>query len=196
MQAFKTATGCTQDTNIQHLLYETLILPIYEHMQLHASQFKHKHTIYFTTPRLKSLQSPPQNKHSHTVTTTDIKTNMCHLHTSIVSRHLAVRSNNKILHTPPPYIRSSEDTLSRLTRRTPAQIRINKSPFLKSYYATFVTLTHTSSPQIHPHTYHVVTHGFIDRSRRSDGTAGQMDGEAGWLTTTGNIGLPPPTNKG
>ena len=33
--------------------------------------------------------------------------------------------------------------------------------------------------------------GFVDRPRRSDCTAGQMDGEAGWWTTCGNIGLPP-----
>ena len=31
----------------------------------------------------------------------------------------------------------------------------------------------------------------MDRPRRSDGTAGQMDGEAGWWTTSGNIGLHP-----
>ena len=35
----------------------------------------------------------------HTVTTTYIKTNMHNIHTSIVSRHLATRGNNKILHT-------------------------------------------------------------------------------------------------
>ena len=35
-------------------------------------------------------------------TTNAIKTNMCHIHTSILSRHLAARSNNKILRTPPP----------------------------------------------------------------------------------------------
>ena len=28
---------------------------------------------------------------------------------------------------------------------------------------------------------------------RSDCTAGQMNGEAGWWTTSGKIGLPPPT---
>ena len=32
---------------------------------------------------------------------------------------------------------------------------------------------------------------FVDRPRRSDCTAGQMDREAGWWTTSGNIGLPP-----
>ena len=59
----RTATGCTQDTNIQHLHDETLKLSIHEHLQLHASQYKqktqhpshtlHKHTTYFNTPRLK-----------------------------------------------------------------------------------------------------------------------------------------------
>ena len=50
---------------------------------------------------------------------------------------------------------------------------------------------HTSSLQLHPHTHHIVTPGFVDGPRRSDCTAGQMDGEAGWWTTSGNIGLPP-----
>ena len=36
-----------------------------------------------------------------------------------------------------------------------------------------------------------VAPGFVDRPRRSDCTAGQMDGEAGWWTASGNIGLPP-----
>ena len=44
---------------------------------------------------------------------------------------------------------------------------------------------------MHPHTHHIVAPGFVDRPRRSDCTAGQMDGEAGWWTTSGNIGLPP-----
>ena len=40
--ALRTATGCTQDTNIQHLHDETLTLPIHKHLQLHASQYKQK----------------------------------------------------------------------------------------------------------------------------------------------------------
>ena len=40
--ALRTDTGCTQDTNIQHMHDETLTLPIHEHLQLHASQYKHK----------------------------------------------------------------------------------------------------------------------------------------------------------
>ena len=58
---------------------------------------------------------------------------MCHIHTSIVSRHLATRGNHKILRTPPPHTSSSEDILPRLTRCTLAQRKTNKSPFLRSY---------------------------------------------------------------
>ena len=96
-----------------------------------ASQYKqkpqhplHKPTIYFNTPWLntisltttvtqQTLPPPP-----HTVTTTDIKTSMHHIDTSIVSMHLATRGNNKILHTHPPHISSSEEILPHITRRT------------------------------------------------------------------------------
>ena len=148
--ALRTATGCTQDTNIQHLHDETLTLPIHEHLQLHATQYKqktqhpshplHKHTTYFNTPRLKKPTIFNNGRYTtniptypHTVTTTDIKTNVRHIHTSIVSRHLATRGNNKILRTPSPHNSSSEERLPRLTRRTLANLRTNKSPFLKSY---------------------------------------------------------------
>ena len=114
----------------------------------------------------------------HTVTTTDIKTNMRHIHTSIVSRHLATRGNNKILRTPPQHISSSEEIIPRLTHHTLAQLRINKSPFLKSYlhkvnakshpsplHPLCNTHTHTSFLQLHPHTHHIITPGFVDRLR-------------------------------
>ena len=103
--ALRTATGCTQDTNIQHLHDETLTLPIHEHLQLYASQYKqktqhpshplHKHTTYFNIPRQKKHTIFNNGRYTtnistdpHTVTTTEIKTNMRHIHTSIVSRHL------------------------------------------------------------------------------------------------------------
>ena len=69
----------------------------------------------------------------HTVITTDIKTSKRHIHTSIVSRHLATRGNNIIMRTPPPHISSSEEIFPRLTRRTIAQLRTNKAPFLNLY---------------------------------------------------------------
>ena len=101
----RTATGYTQDTNIQHLHDETLILPIHEHLQLYASQYKqqtqhpshplHKHTTNFNIPRLKTPTIFNNGRYTtniptdpRTITATDIKTNMGHIHTSIVSRHL------------------------------------------------------------------------------------------------------------
>ena len=63
--ALRTATGCTQDTNMQHLHDETLTLPIHEHLQLHASQYKQK-TQYPSHPLHKQhniLQHSEAKKH-------------------------------------------------------------------------------------------------------------------------------------
>ena len=135
----------------------------------------------------------------HTVTTTDIKTNMLHIHASIVSRYLATRGNNKILRTHPPHISNSELVAplpnSEQTNLTSSNHTYTKSTpkHIHHHYAPYIIphSRHTSSLQLHPHTHHIVTPGFVDRPRRSDCTAGQMDGEAGWWTTSGNIGLPP-----
>ena len=58
--AWRTAAGCTQDTNIQHLHDETLTLPIYKHLQIHASHYKQKHNIhhipYTNTQHTSTLQ--------------------------------------------------------------------------------------------------------------------------------------------
>ena len=131
---------------------------------------------------------------------------MCYIHTSNVSRHLASRVNDKTRRTPPPHISSSDERLPRLTRRTLAQLRTNKSTFLKSYLHKVDAKSHPSPlcPRCNTHTHdthhlfncthirttYIVTPGFVDRPRRSDCTAGQMDGEAGWWITGGNIGLP------
>ena len=89
-----------------------------------------------------------QQTFPQTITTTDIKANLCHIHTSLVSRHQATRHNNKLLRTPPRHISSSEEILPRLTRRTLAQLRTNKSPFLKSYLHKVDAKSHPS-PLIH-----------------------------------------------
>ena len=166
--AVRTATECTQDTNIQHLHDKTLTLPIHEHLQLHASQYKQKtqhpsHHITSTTQTHNLLQHSKAKKHTlffnnsryttniltdpHTVTTTDIKTTMLHIHTSIVSRHLATRGNNKIQRTPPPHISSSEEQLPRLTRRTLSQLRTTYTKLMPNHihhhYAPSATPTHT-----------------------------------------------------
>ena len=114
-----------------------LILPIHEHLQLHASQYKqktqhplHKHTTFFNTRRLKKLSSataatPNIPTDLHTFPTTDIYIHLLSL--GIYPQEAII----KILRTPPPHISSSEEILPRLTRRTLSQLRTNKSPFLK-----------------------------------------------------------------
>ena len=69
---------------------------------------------------------------------------MRHIHISIVSWHLATWGNNKILYTSLPHISSSEEILPRLTRRTLAQSRTNKSPVLKLYLDKVNAKTHPS----------------------------------------------------
>ena len=80
---------------------------------------------------------------------------MRYIHTSMISRYLATRGNNKILRTPPPQNRSSEEILPRLTRRTRAQLRINKSQFLKSYLHKVDAKSHPSPlcPFCNTHTH-------------------------------------------
>ena len=101
---------------------------------------------------------------------------MRQIHTSIVSRHLSTRRNNKIMCTPLPHIYSSEERLPRLTRRTLAQHRTNKSLFLKSYLHKVDAKSnlsplcplcnshtqHISCLQWYPHTHHVATPVFVD----------------------------------
>ena len=209
--ALRTATGCTQDTNIHHLHDETLILSIREHLQLHASQYNqktqhpshplHKHTTYFNTPRLKNTifnngrYTTTIPTDPHTITTTDIKTNMRHIHTSVVSMHLVTRGNNKILRTPPPHISSR-------TRRTLAQLRTNKLPFLKSYLHKVDAKSHPSPLFLLCNTLTHDTHHLFNCSHRrttfspldfwtdAAGVTALLDGGAGWWTTSGKIGLP------
>ena len=89
--ALRSVTGCTQDTNIQYLHYETLTLPI-------RLTIKQKHNIYHipytNTQHTSTLQDKkklfstmaatqqtfPQTPHSHY---NRHKTNMRHIHTSI-----------------------------------------------------------------------------------------------------------------
>ena len=103
-------------------------------------------------------QTPP------TVTTTDIKTIVHQIHTSIVSRHLATRGNDKI---PPPHISSSEEFLPHLRRRTLSQLRTNKSPFLKSYLHKVDAKSHPSPlcPLCNTHTHN--THHVFNSTHKS-----------------------------
>ena len=102
-------------------------------------------------------------------------------------------------------------TLAALKRYCPASLvapllnsEQKKSPFLKSYlYKVNVKshpsplcpicnthTRHTSSLQLHQHTHHIVTPGFVDRRRWSDGTAGQMDGKLASVPHAGRWDFP------
>ena len=115
--ALRTATGCTQ-----HLHGKTLILPIHEHLQFHVyfilQHSKAKNTIFNNGCYIINISTD-----FYIITIIDMKTNMRHIHTSIVSRHLATRGNNKIQRIPPLQISISEEILPRLTCRTLAQHR-------------------------------------------------------------------------
>ena len=201
--ALMTTIGCTRDTNIQHLHDEnthtshtrTSTAP---HMTIqseinHPSRPLHKHTTYFNTPMLKNPLSlttaATQQSFLHSHYNRHIKTNMHLIHTSIVSMHLATRGNYKILHTPPPHISSCEEILPRLTHRTLAQLKTNKSPFLKSYLHKFDAKSYPSllcpfwNTHIHnTHYFFNCTHICTTLSPLDLWTdpAGQMDREAGW----------------
>ena len=133
---------------------------------------------------------------------------MRHIHTYIVPMHLVTRGNNKILRTPSPHISSSEEILpASLVAPLPNSEQINHPSWnyiytksttnhIHHHYVPSVTHTHTHHlfNCTHIHTHRIVIPGFVDRSRRSDYTASLMDREAGWWTTSGNIGLPPLAN--
>ena len=79
---------------------------------------------------------------------------MRHIHTSIVSRHLATRGNNKILRTPPPHISSSEET-SPAHSSHPCPTQNKQSPFFKSYLHKVGAKSHPSPlcPLCNTHTH-------------------------------------------
>ena len=140
--------GWTKQNNL--ILTPDKTSPTQTHNILQHSKAK-KNTIFNNGRYTTNIPTDP-----HTVTTTDIKTIMRHIHTSIVSRHLATRGNNKILRTPPPHIGSSEERLpASLVAPLPSSEQTNlpssNHTYTKStpkhihhHYAPSVTSTHTT----------------------------------------------------
>ena len=151
--ALRTATGCTKDTNIQHLHDEILVLPIHDDLQLHASQYKQKHNIHHTPYTNIQHISTLQGKKTLSLTTaatqqTFPQTPNNHYnrhknkhapytwHASIVSRHLATRGNKK-------YCAHLHHALAALKRYFLTHIYTKPTPnHIHHHYAPFVTLTH------------------------------------------------------
>ena len=149
--ALRIATGCTSDTNIQHLHNETNILPLNAHLKLHSSQLRqksqhpthplHKFTVLTENERHKK-QTIFDNNNNYTVNINMksdlicedlIQSNLKLIHSHIVSNHLSQRPPNKVLQDQTPSVSPAELLLSRETRHILAQLCTNKSPLLVSY---------------------------------------------------------------
>ena len=124
--ALRIATGCTSDTNIQHLHNETNILPLNAHLKLHSSQLRqksqhpthplHKFTVLTENERHKK-QTIFDNNNNYTVninTKSDlicedlIQSNLKLIHSHIVSNHLSQRPPNKVLQDQTPSVSPAE----------------------------------------------------------------------------------------
>ena len=160
--ALRIATGCTSDTNIQHLHNETNILPLNAHLKLHSSQLRqksqhpthplHKFTVLTENERHKK-QTIFDNNNNYTVNINMksdlicedlIQSNLKLIHSHIVSNHLSQRPPNKVLQDQTPSVSPAELLLSRETRSTLAQLRTNKSPLLVSYLFSIGNPRHPS----------------------------------------------------
>ena len=67
----RTVTGCAQDRNIQHMHDEALILPIHEHLQFYALQYRqkiqhpNKFSAFFTN-KILNIRSEQRLTDTHT----------------------------------------------------------------------------------------------------------------------------------
>src|SRR5688572_30298379 len=161
--ALRVVTGCTPDTNTQHLHKETKTLPLSNHLKLHASQLRQKsqlptHPLHNLT---KQSQCPRKKKqtifddwgkktvsitNSNTIPTTPetISQNLKTIQTTIADECLKSYEPNSILSEPAPDINPSEQTLPHKTRRILAQLRTGKSLIHRSN--TKIDPTSHSSP--------------------------------------------------
>ena len=164
----RTITGCTLDTNTQHLHSEAKITSNFTH----HNSFKKPPTPLTTQeahPRYKkqstfnninyTLNIPSSQNTSHT----QIKNNMKTIHTKIVHDYIS-STHNKILSKQPPPIHESETNLDHHTRPT----QIKKSPFLLSYLNKISPSFHPSPSCPLPYTpLHLPQNIYHTRSRES-----------------------------
>jgi len=81
----------------------------------------------------------------------DIMNSCCkQIHTYIVQNHLTNRKPNKQINSLPPDINPDEKPLTKSQRRTLAQLRTDKSPFLLTYLHKINPTKYTSSFSICP----------------------------------------------
>jgi len=85
-----------------------------------------------------------RDSNNQQITSDDINQNMKQIHTKIVQNYLQNREHNKIIHQQAPVIDKSEEKLRRRIRSTLAQLRTEKSPFLRTYWNKIYPKNHTS----------------------------------------------------
>ena len=153
-------TGCTRDTNTQHLHDENKVLPMDTHLKLHVIQIKqlnqtqthplHDFNAYLNPPRNMKATIFRNNENCNVIilkpdiTSEECRENLKHIHTTITSQYLSSRKSNKVTNTTPYDIYLLEQTLPHHMRTKLAQLRANKSPFLQSYLHTVNPETYTS----------------------------------------------------
>ena len=128
------------DTNTQNLHEEHPEHPLHNLTKQNRSQR------YMKQRTFNNNNSSTTNRDSNNpqITSDDINQNMEQIHTEIVQNYLQNREHNKIIHQQAPVIDKSEEKLSRLIRRTLAQLRTGKSPFLQTYLNKINPKEHTS----------------------------------------------------
>ena len=186
--ALITATGCTQDTNIQICMTKrsyfpytstysstiqtentTSITPLTQtHNILQHSKLKN--TIFYNSRYTTNIPTYP-----YTVSTTYKQINMCHIHKSIVSMHLATRDNNKILH---------NSTTRDITPPHPAP----RYPFCNTHTTHIISST---APTYTPH-----CHPWIYGQNPLEWRNCWQDGRRSWLVDHKREGMTTLTSKG
>jgi len=147
--ALRIATGCSADTNTDHLHQETKILPIQSHLKLHASNYRQK-TNLNTHPNHALTNKPPPPRNMKTTifhdtanllshpnpnhnTPDTIAANIKANHSLAVQQYLNTLPPNKLTNQPYLNPHPSELTLPRHRRCLLRQLRTDKSPFLRAH---------------------------------------------------------------
>ena len=180
-----TYSSTPHNTNRKHNIHH-IPNPNTQHTSTHS---KAKHNIFNNGRYTANIPTDP-----HMVTTTDIKINMRHIHTSIVSKHLATRGNGETLRTQPSHISSSEEILPCITQRTLAQLKQTNLPssnrtdiksttkHIHHHYAISVTSTHTTNAiSTTAPTYALRSHHWIGGQTLLKWWSCWSDGGISWL---------------
>ena len=172
--ALRTATGCHEITDIDHLHAETKVMPVKDHCQMLSKQFllatqrpNHPNRCNLVPARPRNFRKMRNtlvsefgaqvNSISHPdLPEKDYKSRLKQIHTESVRDSIAKMANNKVLQAKPPAISKDENSLPRTTRSTLAQLRSGYSSYLNTFLARinkdpnkFVPDTCPKCPELH-----------------------------------------------